>query len=181
MTLFTCKKCLYTTRDRSNYKRHVKNKHDKEKKFTCRYCNIGFSLNHNKDRHERSVHLKEKPYKCPFTDCNDTFAYKWLVDRHLDSSKHYNRKEYECEYCSNKFFMEANKKRHINDVHLKKKLYKCNFEDCNKSFSQKESLNIHKKSKKHFGILKYKCGNEDCGKYFVTKGQLTIHEKTIHV
>lgn len=54
--------------------------------------------------------------------------------------------------------------------------YKCDFPDCNKSFSQKTHLMIHGRS--HTGDRPYVCDFEGCGKRFSQHGNLRTHRRS---
>ncbi|CAG2115524.1 unnamed protein product, partial [Medioppia subpectinata] len=89
-------------------------------------------------------------------------------------------------------------------IHLEITQFKCDFNNCNKSFNQKKYLNEHKsrvhfnrgkemhcfwpkcqyKTKEkhncvHLNERKFKCNEENCGKKFITNQNLIRH-KIIH-
>lgn len=58
---FTCKRCGRAILDRSNFKRHVKETHDKVVRTICRLrCGKTFSRQGNEDRHYHDIHLEKR-------------------------------------------------------------------------------------------------------------------------
>ena len=51
---------------------------------------------------------------------------------------------YECDFCDRKFSMRCNKKRHIDEMHIKDKKHEC--DKCGKKFSRNYHLKRHRKS-----------------------------------
>ncbi|CAG2117399.1 unnamed protein product [Medioppia subpectinata] len=68
--------------------------------------------------------------------------------------------------------------QHKNSVHLNVRFI-CDFNECNKSFTEKSNLFRHK-SCVHLNDRKFKCNEENCGKSFVQKADLIRH-KRIHL
>ena len=79
-----------------------------------------------------------------------------------------------CPYCD-KIFVESKIREHLNMMHLglTKKPYECDL--CEKSFTQRGSLGVHKKSAHE--KLTFKC--DVCEKEFKTKPQLKVHKGNV--
>ena len=67
-------------------------------------------------------------------------------------------------------------KRHIASVHEKKKFYKCEFEGCTTTFSQKVSIKAHINAVHERKRLK--C--TECAKDFSNKSNLKVHMESVH-
>lgn len=57
---------------------------------------------------------------------------------------------------------------------IKKKIFKCHYEKCQKIFKQKNNLTTH--IRVHTKIKPYKCSLADCNKSFSTSGNLKAHQ-----
>jgi uncharacterized Zn-finger protein len=76
-----------------------------------------------------------KNFKCTFEDCEKSFDYKWILDRHINS--HFCFKLYKCEYgdCSKAYKSKENLNLHFRNKHLGEKPYQCRF--CFSRFSHR--------------------------------------------
>jgi len=181
-TFHKCDKCKYSTTSSARYKRHIL-KHSK--RFKCDQCdyitNKRYNLKQHKYVHSGNRPNRPKPFKCDYEDIPG--------------------KE-----CNKSFSSRIDLKNHIN-AHLGLKPFKCDYKDCNKSFSIKRSLKQHqyrihsgikpffcticKKRfsakpslkvhfKKHSGVRPFECDHILCIAKFFTKSSLERHKKTVH-
>ena len=79
--------------------------------------------------------------------------------------------EYKCTFCGKNYSTKGNLNNHLSSIHLNNKPFKCQFPNCNKSYINQSSLNLHYRS--HTGIRPFIC--KICGKNFIEKGNLRIH------
>lgn len=63
-------------------------------------------------------------------------------------------------------------------THSGERPHVCEFENCNKNFSDSSSLARHRRI--HTGKRPYKCRHEGCNKSFARKNVLTTHQKVAH-
>ena len=79
--------------------------------------------------------------------------------------------EYKCTFCDKNYSTKGNLKNHLSSIHLNNKPFKCQFPECNKSYINQSSLDLHYRS--HTGLRPFIC--KICGKNFIEKGNLRIH------
>lgn len=80
-------------------------------------------------------------------------------------------REFKCTQCDRQFSYKSNLLAHIKVVHQKLLPYKCEFENCNKSYPSINRLRIHMRT--HFNDKRYEC--EICKKRFNEKVNLKTH------
>ena len=88
---------------------------------------------------------------------------------------HLKAKDYKCPTCGVLFGQNSSLRHHIRAVHEGKHPYKCDHQDCTKSFTQAGDLRRHIDTV-HLAVKSYVCQNEGCGKRFGHKWHLTKHE-----
>ncbi|CAG2169923.1 unnamed protein product, partial [Oppiella nova] len=119
-------------------------------------------------------HTNTKKFKCDFDNCDKTYYTKFLVKLHKNSV-HLNVR-YVCDWseCRKQFTRNASLLQHKSSVHLNEKIFKCNEENCGKSFVTKLGLKCHKRihsGEKPFhkinvhmkGKPVYQCSQPNCG------------------
>lgn len=84
------------------------------------------------------------------------------------------RKTLVCEACGKSFKKPIDLRRHSDAVHQKKRPYKCNAAECNKSFSLKCTLNRHEAT--HAEDRKLVACNL-CSKQLSSKSSLSLHQR----
>ena len=76
-----------------------------------------------------------KNFKCSFENCDKSFDYRWILERHVNS--HFCFKLYKCEYedCKQAYKSKENLNLHFRNKHLGEKPYPCRF--CTLRFSHR--------------------------------------------
>lgn len=81
------------------------------------------------------------------------------------------QQQIQCDICSKIFSTNGNLKNHVLAIHENNRPYKCSFNGCNKSYSNKSRLIVHERT--HTGIRPFQC--KLCFKTFNEKGNLKTH------
>ena len=205
----SCEICLKTfskVRYLTEHKRKIHEgiKRKDESLFKCEFCDKTFETNLKLDSHQRLAH-KQPRQKCGL--CVKTFLTKRLLKIHIQNFHDLGQKnKITCEYCKKVFIRYNSIRRHIRDVHEKKRDHKCyichktfqrhvqltthielihnlesskNFicENCGNAFQTKQSVDIHKKNF-HIDIKKFKC--DICEKIFSILGNMVAHKSSVH-
>ncbi|XP_031625593.1 zinc finger protein 845-like [Contarinia nasturtii] len=117
-------------------------------------------------------------YTCDL--CPSKFFKKHRYTAHLRT--HQGLKPWKCDHCERDFQKYANLSRHIASKHVDseaKPIFACDVEGCDKSYTLKQTLNVHIK-KVHLGmklnLTRKIC--EICGKSFSTISRLLEHSYT---
>ena len=168
--------------------KHIKSVHLKIRDCICDECGSAFTSTTNLKCHIKSVHHKIKDYKC--SKCDSRFTNQSELKRHeaKDHTKlqvRRNNEKLETEFdeyketepnkckCGKTFTRPDSFKKHVKDVHLKIRDWKC--EDCGSNFTNNYSLKDHIKS---FHQRDYKCSK--CDSIFSRRYGLKKHEKNAH-
>lgn len=182
-----CPECgkKFTTRSslRTHFQTHFRDPDCRP--FKCNHpgCDKTFMQERSIKYHQSTAHGIGEPiarkesqsiFYCDF--CKKTFKLQSLLKRHLlvhvDGEKA--MRKHKCDKCEASFKRPEHLRLHINSVHLKYKPYKCDYEDCEKSFAQIGDRNVHRKihrdEKPHICMM--------CRKAFRLVKGLRAHEKT---
>lgn len=115
-----------------------------------------------------------KRYECE--KCNKYFKRKDHLKRHNESVHKLFSSNFMCKTCGKKFNRKDNFQVHTRS-HLTSS-YVCPFENCQKAFKSKSSLNYHKlKHGSSTFHLSFKCNYPGCGKAFLRLAELKRHKK----
>lgn len=115
-------------------------------------------------------HYLPKNYLC--TQCGEQFRKFSLLQRHLMRADHngVDTRKFQCMICNNKFYDKTQFMAH-RVVHTKEKPYTCNYENCDKSYTTKNSLRAH--ARIHTGQNIHCC--KMCDYKFTTSTNLKRH------
>ena len=127
---------------------------------------LSFDVNEDKQRQ------CYKQLKCFWPKCRYSCERLCNFNQHI--SNHLNKKQFVCDECNKHFNCKSNLIRHKRCVHSTDSQFVCNIINCNKKFTTKTLLHLHKQrhsSLKSFGCIK-------CDKRFKTKSDLIEHQST---
>lgn len=141
----------------------------------CSQCKEQFSnldelTIHMKVHVETKLKTEEKNFQCSM--CMRKFVHKLSLISHIKRHEDKKQTKYTCKACKREFHHRAHLDNHINLVHSKEKGISCN--DCGKSFSTQDCLDLHMES--HKVDKKHQC--KVCNKTFTMLSTLTEHMRT---
>ncbi|KAF3788709.1 TFTranscription factor [Nymphaea thermarum] len=186
------KKALIATHILSHHKDKMAQKKvsDEEKRrlqTTCSECGKSFSKPAHLKQHMQShslesfVCLFQRPFACPIDGCHCCYRRKDHLTRHLLTHE---GKIFVCpvENCGEKFNVQANMKRHVEDLHgddtpleQKKELHVCPEFGCGKVFKYASKLRKHEDSHVKLDSVEVICSEPGCGKFFSSSKCLKEH------
>ena len=108
------------------------------KPFICQICQKSFNEKGNLKSHLK-FHSEIRPFKCPL--CEKEYKSNIHLKNHIKIN-HFKIKEYSCQFCHKKFGRSSALKVHTK-IHTKEKIFKCEFEGCEKCFIEKRSMELH--------------------------------------
>ncbi|XP_053684008.1 zinc finger protein 12-like isoform X1 [Sabethes cyaneus] len=165
----TCKICGKTLSSPSSYYVHMK-LHSGTKPFACTVCEAAFCRKPYLEVHMRT-HTGERPFSCDV--CLKRFSQKSSLNTHKKIHMRYwsIHKPFQCNQCSASFGRKPYLEIHLR-THSGERPFVCDREGCDKRFSQKSTLNIHKRvhDPNHRPFI---C--EHCPATFCRKPYLDIH------
>jgi len=132
---FKCDQCSYAGKHQTALRVHVKNVHERVKRFHCEKCDKKFSAKVTLQSHIQ-VHMNERKFKCSY--CTAAFNVDAALKRH--ELIHTNERPYHCDICNLDFNQSSSLKRHIR-IHTKEKPYKC--KECDYACVQSANLKYH--------------------------------------
>jgi len=143
-----CTECDYECVEYSKLKRHIRC-HTGERPYQCPNCTYASPDTFKLKRHLR-IHTGEKPYECDichakFTQSNSLKAHKAI---HTGD-----KPVYQCELCPTTCGRKTDLRLHVQKLHTSEKPMQC--KQCDKSFPDRYTLKVHKKS--HDGEKCFKC------------------------
>lgn len=100
------------------------------------------------------THFIPPEWKC--STCGKAFSKKMHLNRHFEHS--HMKRVFTCDRCGKTFSYRNNLTRHMTTTHLAAKL-KCDFPNCEKSFSRKSNLSWHR-IREHKESTPFKCSGE---------------------
>ena len=173
--VYRCAECGRTYKSVGAMKTHQKLKHqvtteEDVKARTCDICDKVLSSKTNLPSH-RKIHQGDRAkFHCP--DCSYGTVQKTALIKH-QMAKHSNL-TFSCPECSKSYKWEIDLQRH----QLKHQGVKFFCDLCDKKFSEKRLLNLHKKSDHEKVVLM--CNEDGCDFETSTAGRLNAHTKAVH-
>ena len=158
---------------------------DEIRPFQCGYedCGKTYITKHDLQKHFVS-HIGDSQFRCYSGDCAGAIRYcdRQALTRHIHK-KHIAKRPFECDICNKQFVSLRNLSTHRRNMHSvkdqknqpqnsnstdkwimyigdKTKLFKCGYEGCGRTYTEKRSLRRHFVS--HIGDSQFRCYSGDC-------------------
>lgn len=163
-----CTICGNQYRIKQDLARHIRDVHDRIKKYQCEICARPFANKGAKEDHQR-IHTGERPYSCKL--CKKTF--RTLNSIYIHNRIHTNYKPHKCPTCDKQFPSRQRLNNHLT-THTGVKEFSC--EICFKLFSVKGEVVRHRAI--HSQDKPFVCTS--CGMKFGQKRYLRNHIKQHH-
>ena len=125
---------------RKDLEKAEEERESKMRKNTCGFCSKDFFQNQKLVYHVATVHEGKKPFKCDIV-INETVHEREATKKPSSKRK---KGDFMCEMCKDTFALKQGLKRHITNVHEKRKPFKC--DSCDYTCSLKQSLERHTSS-----------------------------------
>lgn len=141
----------------------------------CSSCSLTFSGPLKLIQHAKEVHQDIKPFKCLHLGCLRSYQNPKALKVHL--KLHEVIKPFKCEECLASFHVKANLLAHIR-IHTGEK-FKCNFPECDKSFSTVSYFKQHQITHVHGNNViprPFVCSFVGCEKTFIDKSSWRSHQ-----
>ena len=145
---FKCKECDTIWVSHLSLELHYIEKHEKFM-FCCDICGYIAEQAGIVRRHIRNTHEGKKDHVCHI--CGKSFTKLWKVASHMALDHGIGECRFKCDYCGKGFMDNTLKLRHIEGVHEKNNVYKCDlcpYTGHSKSAMQKHKLRKHKKQER---------------------------------
>lgn len=159
---FRCPQCGHIFKRLSSLDGHIRS-HFKSEYFVCSHCGEMFHYEICLKEHMLKVHPTEN-YKLQEQKAAKAKARKLAKGKKL-----------KCQFCDKEFKKNCLLLRHER-IHKNERPYKCEYENCNSAFVQKNSLVIH--TLRHSGARPHQCTK--CPQSFTQKGNLVVHTLRCH-
>ena len=164
-----CEHCGKQFRNKHHIKKHLYVHNADLMPFECEICKKKFPQKRDIDDHMLR-HQGIKNFVCPTCGLRKTTAHE--LKAHMNF--HTREKTWPCDKCGFVFSCSATRSRHIRNVHLQIKKFRC--PHCDSSFAKGETLKHH--IMQHTGEKPHGC--EVCGKRFIQMYHYKVHMKTHH-
>ncbi|CAH4034154.1 unnamed protein product [Pieris brassicae] len=163
-----CHVCGKTFRAPSGLQRHLKETHERVKRYVCALCAKTFVNSQNLRQHMR-IHTGERPFVC--AQCGKRFTQSGSLHVHLKT--HSDLFPFNCTECGAQFRLRSGLSKH-RLKHTGERPHVC--VNCGKGFRQKHELNSH--SLTHSNAKPFACTL--CGAAFRQRRALRHHCKRLH-
>ena len=172
--------CQYRCKEQRHLINHMKTFHLDQslaKEFQCEECGKCLTSKQGLIAHINSFHSTDpelfRCHLCDFVTKHQTNIASHFIAKHTAQEP-----KVKCEYdgCEQYYKDRPTMKKHYRNVHLNERQFKCDWPQCEASFSVKTNYEDHKRS--HFGIEQFICPFEGCGKGFVRMKSFSVHKQS---
>jgi uncharacterized Zn-finger protein len=204
---YKCEECLFATSIKSNFDRHILEKHLERKPFECLYCDYRTSrserLTTHLDNCHNNEHNLEKTFKCDWNECEMSFISLSSLRQHRLSHSllcklckkgfkskfhltqhvltHSNVRNIECEHCCYRARFKKDMMDHMKAIHtelLPKHIFDKLLE-CKVCGKRFQSASKLKRHQNiHIGFKPFKCNK--CSYSTASKQHLERHNRKIN-
>ena len=143
-----CSACDYQSVELSKLKRHMRC-HYGEKSYQCSQCAYASPYTLELKRHLR-IHNGEKPYECDICQARFTQSHSLKTHRLVHTG---DKPVFQCKLCPTTCGRKTDLRIHVQKLHTSEGAVYCKM--CEKSFPDRYTLKIHKKT--HEGEKCFKC------------------------
>lgn len=134
--------CVFSSPRKSEFIAHMRRNHSLDRPFKCPWpnCDASFKARCKLKVHQ-VIHTGERPYRCNWEGCMASFNQSGHLSRHKRS---HTGQRYSCTWlgCDKLFSQRHSLKIHLME-HKGEKPWKCNMDDCGRSFAEKWKLTKH--------------------------------------
>ena len=167
---YACTECEkhYTTQ--IQLKRHYESIHEHEGKkiYECDQCDFKTARGFYIKQHVKLIHEGEKTYKCD--QCDFKTVHRSYIIQHNNIHEGV---RFPCNDCDKKFSSPSGVRKHRQDVHRKRKTYKC--DKCD--FKTVDRSYIYEHNNRHKGV-RFPCN--ECDKIFCFPSGVRKHKRDVH-
>ena len=165
-----CTECEkhYTTQ--IQLKRHYESIHEHEGKkiYECDQCDFKTARGFYIKQHVKLIHEGENTYKCD--QCEFKTVHRSYIIQHNNIHEGV---RFPCNDCDKKFSSPSGVRKHKQDVHRKRKTYKC--DKCD--FKTVDRSYIYEHNNRHKGV-RFPCN--ECDKIFCFPSGVRKHKRDVH-
>lgn len=142
----------------------------------CQKCDIALLSRTDKKQHDKEVHgVKfERKHRFPCPYCSERFYQENLRVKHLVDKHDIKKPEFSCQFCSKTFLTKSLLNNHVKVVHMKEKNHECDV--CHHFFYTKSDVSRHRVT--HTGEKNFCCAL--CSSPFASRDSLRRHMKRSH-
>jgi KRAB domain-containing zinc finger protein len=167
-----CKKLFENGDDLQN---HIKEAHEKAKKFQCNECNKFFASKANVIQHIQH-HWDQRPFQCDKPGCSYSAKRPYHLQRHRDQVHSFSVNRSTCIYCGKMIKDSVSFKKHVEKHKTNTAgVFKCHRINCKELFSVPLDLKTHVEQHKL-----HSCDIACCLFKSEQKINLHLHRRTVH-